>query len=53
MNKNEMEVDGDETEIKIETAKTAKQMMEELWGAELNKSVEEVVHDNMHPERWA
>ena len=56
--KNGMDWDGDVTETakieaEIETAKTAKQMMEELWDAEMNKSAEEAVHDNMNPQRWA
>ena len=56
MNQKEMDWDGDAIEIEtveIETAKTAKSMMDELWGLELNKSVEEATHDNMHPQRWA
>lgn len=56
MNQNAMDWDGDVTEFettKIAVAKTAKQMMEELWNVEIEKSTEEAVHDNMHPQRWA
>lgn len=62
-----MDWDGDVVEMAktaktaIETAKTAmdwdgdtaKQMADELWNAEIKKSTEEAVHDNMHPQRWA
>lgn len=52
--KNGMDWDGEDViAIKVETAKTAKQMMEALWDAEMNKSAEEAVHDNMNPQRWA
>lgn len=40
-------------EAKAAAAEIAHNAFDELWNAEIQKSAEEAVRDNMYPQRWA
>lgn len=40
-------------EAKAAAAEIARNVVNELWNVELNKSTEEAVRNNMNPQRWA
>lgn len=51
----QIEADRAQAKAKAEAmaVKAAADLVETLWDVELNKSTEEAVHDNMHPQLWS